>query len=417
MLDRLDAYERLVRAHRTLTGALAAEKRAKSEAELLREVCRVAVEDAGYRLAWIGYVDAAPGRVRPVAHFGCEDGYLQAIEVTWDEGPCGRGPTGTALRTRKTSVARDLTTAPNYEPWRQEATRRGYASSCALVLRLGDELFGALSLYAPEPNAFDAAEIELLEHVADVCARGIGVSRGSARLGQMERELQRLDRIDGASGLAATIAHDVNNCLAVLLPSIEALGADPLAAEARTAVARAISLNRELMRLGHPLASPAQAVSIDDTIRSLGRALEHAAAPAALCVELGSDPWQAGMAPVHVERVLTNLLLNARDATPPGGRVSLTTRRLTLSAPMSAPYVGVAAGDYVSMRVTDTGHGIAPDARERLFEPFFTTKGERGTGLGLASVFGLVRQHGGRVFVESEPGHGATFEVLLARAS
>lgn len=415
MLD-LPTCQRLLRAYKTLTGVLDAEKRASSEAELVRETCRVAVEEAGYRLAWIGYADAEPRRVRPVAHYGFDDGYLDTLGITWDDEPRGHGPTGTAIRTRKTVVAQDVLTNPDFEPWRAEALRRGYASSIALVLSHGGEVFGALNLYAAEPNAFDAEEIELLERVAGVCSRGIRCARGTLLLSDMAKELHRVDRLNSAGRVAATIAHDVNNCLAVVVPYLEQLGGHPGAMEASAAIERAVALNRELFDFARRGEAAGPKTSVDFCVRSLASTLEQAARPATLRLELDADPWRARVEPTDLDRVLTNLVVNARDAMPSGGEISVSTRKLELRHPLSAPYVGTEAGSYVSLRVRDSGSGISPEVRERLFEPFFTTKGEAGSGLGLPSVFGIVRRVGGSVCVDSTPGHGATFEVLLPRA-
>jgi two-component system cell cycle sensor histidine kinase/response regulator CckA len=144
--------------------------------------------------------------------------------------------------------------------------------------------------------------------------------------------------------------------------------------------------------------------------------LRRAAVPTVLDLEVGSAPWEARIDVGRLEQVMTNLVLNARDAMPAGGTVRLKTAQRRLRHPMGPRYLGVPEGDYVSLEVRDEGVGLSEAVKERLFEPFFTTKGERGSGLGLASVYGIARQAGGRVVVESTLGAGATFEVLLPRA-
>lgn len=418
MQDRLDRYARLVRAHRTLSGVLDAVLRANGEAELLAEAARIAVQDAGYRLAWVGYADAEGYRVRPVACAGFEEGYLERVDIRWDDSPHGRGPTGLALRTARPALAQNLLTDPAFEPWRAEALRRGYASSAAFPLVDGGERFGVLNLYAPEPTAFDRDEVELLERVTAAIAHGVRCARGRRQLSELERAVQHLDRLDLAGRVAATVAHDVNNCLAVVLPCVAAMDAGPLARDAQAAVERAVKLNRELMRLSRrpDLEAPA-AIDIDAALERYASVLARAAAFSTLEVALASRPWRARIDPAQLEQVVMNLVVNARDATGGKGRIALRTRQHALTHPLSARYAGAAAGEYVSIEVQDDGAGVAPEIRARLFEPFFTTKGERGTGLGLASVFGIVRQCGGTVVVESVPGAGATFEVLLPRAS
>ncbi len=412
-----DKAQRQLRAYRTLAEVLTAAQTATGEAELLAEVCRVAVEQAGFRLAWVGYAGAAPEcRVKPVASFGYEAGYLDSIDVRWDEGPKGQGPTGTAIRTGHTAVAQHIMGDPAFEPWREEATRRGYGSSAALVLYGNPGPVGALNLYAAEPNAFDAEELELLERVASTVSFAIGAARGRQQMGLLQQGLLRLDRQETAARVAATIAHDVNNCLMVLMPLMGSLN-HPDAADARAALDRAIALNRDLVRLARPVKQePASPLKLDLAITALTPALRRAATPATLTVELSAAPWEARIEPGRLEQVLTNLVLNARDAMPDGGNVQVKTTRRALRHPMGQRHLGVPEGDYVSVEVSDEGIGLSDEVKERVFEPFFTTKGEKGSGLGLASVFGIARQAGGRVVVESPPGRGAVFEVLLPKA-
>jgi PAS domain-containing protein len=148
--------------------------RATDESGLLDDVCRIIVEDGGYRLAWVGFAERDETKtVRPVAQAGFEDGYLETVNITWADSERGRGPTGTAIRTGEPAICRHILTDPDYAPWREGAIRRGYASSIALPLAAEGQVFGALNIYAVEPDAFDVEEVKLLAELANDLAYGI----------------------------------------------------------------------------------------------------------------------------------------------------------------------------------------------------------------------------------------------------
>lgn len=166
------------RANQVLSRCNEALIRASDEASLLKEICRIVVEDGGYRLAWVGYAEEAGGKiVRPVAQCGFEEGYLDQVNITWDETDTGRGPTGTAIRTGQPARASNILSNPAFAPWREQALKRGYASSLALPLIVNSHTLGALNIYASEPDAFDSGEERLLMQMADDLAYGITALR------------------------------------------------------------------------------------------------------------------------------------------------------------------------------------------------------------------------------------------------
>ena len=185
-----DRLRRANRALRTISNCNQVLVRAQSEGELLHEICRVIVEDGGYRLAWVGIaLDDEAHHVNPVAHWGYEAGYLEGLGITWSDTPLGRGPTGTSIRTGQTVVCQDFLTDPAMTPWREDAIARGYRASIVVPLREGAHVFGALSVYAPEAGAFDADEIALLTELADDLAYGIMALRARVEHARAEGAL------------------------------------------------------------------------------------------------------------------------------------------------------------------------------------------------------------------------------------
>jgi len=194
------ALERLNRTLKALTETNHALIRAETEEELLKEVCRIIVEVGGYRFAWVGFAEHGPGkRVRPAARWGHEDGYLDAVRITWGEDAYGRGPTGRAVKTGRPVIAGNLLTEPGYGPWREEAAKRGYASSIAVPLVGTGEVIGALNIYAGEPYAFTPEEVELLKDLAQDLSFGITSIRMREEREEAMRRIRKLSAFPEAN--------------------------------------------------------------------------------------------------------------------------------------------------------------------------------------------------------------------------
>ena len=175
------------RALRVLSASNQALLRAQDEQGLLDELCRMVVEEGGYRMAWVGYAEQdAQKSVRPMAQFGAPEGYVEELRVSWEETERGRGPTGTAIRDGISVVARHILTDPVYAPWREMALAQGFGSSLALPLKTNGSVFGALNIYAQEPDAFDEQEISLLGEAAADLSFGIAGLRTRAERERME---------------------------------------------------------------------------------------------------------------------------------------------------------------------------------------------------------------------------------------
>ncbi len=183
-------YNRTLRA---LTKSSQAMMRATDERIYMEEVCRIIVEDCGYKMVWVGFAeDDEDKTVHPVAYSGFEEGYINTLKITWADTERGRGPTGTAIRTGKLTACKNMLTDPRFEPWRKEAIKRGYASSIVLPLMVGDKAFGALTIYSKEPDSFAENEEKLLAELANDLSYGITAIRLREALRESEERLHAI---------------------------------------------------------------------------------------------------------------------------------------------------------------------------------------------------------------------------------
>jgi signal transduction histidine kinase len=195
--ERMRIEERLTAANRTLRTINRCNEalvRATEEIELVQAICRILVEDGGMRMAWVGYrEDNAAWTIGRIAHAGFDDGYLDSIDVGFADAPTGQGPTGVAIRTCELCWLDDIATDPHFRPWRDEALRRGYGASLALPLKSDGMAFGALTLYADQPHAFDEQTRSHFTELANDLAYGVMAIRTRADRARVEAELRRIE--------------------------------------------------------------------------------------------------------------------------------------------------------------------------------------------------------------------------------
>jgi PAS domain S-box-containing protein len=190
-----EVLRRLNRTLKALNDSSEAMLHATAEAEYLSQVCQNIVTDCGHAMAWIGFAENdAEKSVRPVASAGFEDGYLDTLHLTWADSERGRGPTGTAIRTARPCVCRDMLKDPAFAPWRAEAVKRGYASSLVVPLLSEGGAFGAVTIYSREPNPFSEEEVRLLAQLADDVAYCLQALRARRAQAQAEEILRRSER-------------------------------------------------------------------------------------------------------------------------------------------------------------------------------------------------------------------------------
>jgi PAS domain S-box-containing protein len=240
----------------------------------------------------------------------------------------------------------------------------------------------------------------------------------------LEQQLRQAQKMEAIGRLAGGVAHDFNNLLMVISGYseflLERLGPDPAvrgpAKEIAAAADRATSLTRQLLAFSRKQMLAPKVFDLNEVVtenlkmltRLIGEDIDLVMVPDSQLGAVKADPGQ-------IEQVIMNLAVNARDAMPNGGRLTIETSNITVDESFTRLHAPLSPGDYVLLTISDTGTGMDAEIQSHIFEPFFTTKGPKGTGLGLSMVYGIVKQSGGYIWVESELAKGTTFKIYLPR--
>ena len=314
--------------------------------------------------------------------------------------------------------------SPRFQEQSRERTRRRLqglpvpAEYESTFVRADGEEFPVHVAVAPIQLSDKTASIAFLTDIT-------GRKRAEAEKAVLEAQLQRAEKLESVGRLAGGVAHDFNNMLAVILGhgelAIDHLEASHPAHRHLRQIAKAgeysANLTNQLLAFARRQTIAPKVLDLNDRVASMLKMLQRLIGED---IDLGWNPdarlWAVEIDPTQVDQILTNLCVNARDAISGVGRLAIETRNTTLDQDFCALHEGCVPGEYVLLTVRDTGRGMDDETRSHVFEPFFTTKGVgQGTGLGLATVYGIVRQNNGGITVSSELGVGTTFTIYLPR--
>lgn len=302
-------------------------------------------------------------------------------------------------------------------------TLRKPRSLISVPIRWEGQVIGMLSVQSDEPNRYCEKDLELLQTFADQCSGAYARLKEEEKQKKFKEHLQQAHKMEAIGQLASGVAHDFNNLLMVISGystlALQKLGTDnPISInimEISKAGERASSLTRQLLAFSRKQVLQLEVLDINVLIRGTEKMLRRLIGEdIKLTTHLTPTLWKVKADATQMEQIIMNLAVNARDAMPNGGKLTIETANVELDEEYVRQHAGAKAGSYAMLAITDSGCGMDQKIQKRIFEPFFTTKErDKGTGLGLSSVYGIVKQSGGCIYAYSEPGKGTTFKVYL----
>lgn len=348
------------------------------------------------------------------------------ILATWERSLTrGQGLPGGIWASGKSAWATDIATDPNSLHGAQDQLV-GFHGSFGFPILVGNEIEGVIEFCSRQVQEPDDELLKMLKDVGLKIGQFAEGARTEGVLRETEAQLRQAQRMEAVGRLAGGMAHDFNNLLTVIRGYSELLlgrlgPADAMrkdTEEIKKAADRATGLTRQLLSFSRRQFVESTVLDLNTLVANMDGMLRRLIGEdlVELSAELDPSTCFIKADPGQIEQVIMNLVVNARDAMPRGGRLMVETRNVTIGEEVRLDAVGVAPGSYVLLAVCDTGEGMDAEVRSHLFEPFFTTKEKgKGTGLGLSTVYGIVQQSGGSIMVESAPGQGAIFRIYFPR--
>jgi PAS domain S-box-containing protein len=410
--------KRVNRALKTISKCNEAVIRAREESALLYDVCKLIVEVGGYRMAWIGYaINDENKSIEPIAMVGLGQDYVEKAKVTWADTERGRGPSGTALRSMKPCIIKNVTTDPNFIPWREDAIKMGYNSVIGLPLSAGDGPPGVLTIYSEKPDAFDREEFILLQDLADNLTHGIISLRDRLKRAEVEAALKSAKA--DAELYVDLMGHDINNMNQISLGFLE-LARNILETDGKLGEENVGLLDKAMDSLNNSSQLISNVRKLQREKMGLyGQEVIHVSRMAEDIVkQFKSTPGRnvnisyyahddcLVMANALLKDVFINLIGNAIKHSSDDIHISIRVERIDDERP------------YCRVSVEDDGPGIPDTLKKTLFDRLsLTATRVKGKGFGLCLIKILVDSYHGKFWVEDriagDPAKGTRFVVML----
>jgi len=402
---------RLNRLYSVLSKVSEAIVRIGEPERLFEQVCRIAVDDGLFKMAWIGLVDHEKHTVTPVVSYGDDRGYLNNIKIYAADVPEGRGPTGRAVFEGITSICSDMENDPRMLPWRDKALDNGFRSSAAFPLYAGNTVIGAFTIYSGDPQFFTDEETGLLVSLANDISFAMDSINNRRRRMEAEAEAMHASRLATIGELAAGVAHEINNPVNGIINYAQLL-VDKLAGGSREHdIAKRIIkegdrisyIVRSLLSFSRQRKEGKKEVHLEEILsESLALTGTHMRKDGIMLeMDIPSNLPRIFANPLQLQQVILNIISNARYALNQKYPSSNELKKFMIKAIKTT----IDDMPYVRIEFTDHGTGIPAAIVGKVLNPFFSTKPEgQGTGLGLSISHGIISDHGGRLSIESVEG-------------